>query len=187
MDYELEAQARFREYNKKQAEEFFQQYIKQITEHIETLKKHLKSDGVKVELDYSPESLIPLWEWYENKITLENKTEEEYQEEIAAYPEWMKDEISKTKISSKTLQYGMSIAVYFAEVFVKVTQGKIYWGYFTKPKNRMSVNQPVLLGFKAGDDLDPRLIVLNCTRRSSRERHKTRLYETYKVWTKYIE
>lgn len=51
----------------------------------------------------------------------------------------------------------------------------------------MSVNEPVLLRFKEQVDLNPRLNVANCTRRSSRALQKTRLYEMYQTWTSYIE
>lgn len=70
---------------------------------------------------------------------------------------------------------------------IRNNTGKVYWGYFTKPKNRMSVKRPVLLGFKADKALDPRLIVVNCTGRSSEEFQKTRLYELYKTWLGFID
>ena len=50
----------------------------------------------------------------------------------------------------------------------------------------MSVNQPTLLGFKADMDLNPRLIVINCTRRSSKERNNNRLLDMYNTWMNYI-
>lgn len=108
-------------------------------------------------------------------------------QEFEERPEWMHKEIPKTKISIETWKFGMDIAIYFAEVIIKNSSGKVDWGYFTKPKNRNSVNQPVLLGFRADMDLNPRLIVTNCTRRSSRELQSTRLYEMYKTWMGYIE
>lgn len=173
--------------NKKQAEEYFQWYLSQIAYRIEVLSDYVQKDGVKVKFDYSVESLIPIWEWYQSKIILESKTEEELEKDKERYPKWMEDEISKTKISLETWKFGMDIAIYFAETVIENNNGKIYWGYFTKPKNRMSVNRPVLLGFMADMDLDPCLIVENCTRKSSRELQKTILYDMYNVWQDYIE
>lgn len=86
----------------------------------------------------------------------------------------------------ETLKYGMDIAIYFAEIIIKNSDGRIQWGYFTRPPKRMSVNQPTLLGFKAGMDLNPRLIVINCTRRSSKERNNNRLLDMYNTWMNYI-
>ncbi len=177
----------FAELNGKQAKEYFQWYIRQIDHRIEVLNKYLLNQGEKIDFDYSPESLIPLWEWYERNIILENKTEEELISEFNKYPEWMKDEISTTKISIHTLKFGMDIAIYFAQVIIKNSSGKIDWGYFTKPKKMMSVNQPVLLGFKANMDLNPRLIVINCTRHSSEEKDNMRLYQMYKTWMEYVD
>ena len=172
----------FEDFNKNQTEEYFQWYVNQINHRMEVLNNWLIYEGEAIELDYSPESLIPLWGWYEKHIILENKTEGELEQERAKYPEWMRDEISTTKISIETLKFAADIAIYFAETIIKNNLGKVYWGYFTKPKNRMSVNQPVILGFKANVDLDPRLIVVNCTRHSIDEEKPTRLYEMYKIW-----
>lgn len=176
----------YKELKKKQVEEYFQWYIKQTEHRVEVLGKFLKIQGEQIELDYSVESLISVWRWYEKNIIIENKTEEEYKREKEKYPEWMKNEISDRKISMDTYKYGMDVAIYFAEVIIRNSSEKIYWGYFTKPKNRMSVNQPVLLGFNGDMDLNPRLVVVNCTRQSSREKQETRLYEMYKKWMAFI-
>lgn len=80
----------------------------------------------------------------------------------------------------------MDVAIYFAEVFIRNNQ-TIQWGYFTMPKKRMSVNEPTLLGLKNGMDLNPRLIVINCTRHSSSGKKNTRLYDMYCTWMQYVE
>lgn len=79
----------------------------------------------------------------------------------------------------ETLDIGMDIAIYFAEVIRKQYPETIYWGYFTKPKNQMYVNQPVLLGFRADIPLCPAQIVKVCTWKSSEKTKKTRLYDVY--------
>lgn len=142
----------FKELSEKQAEEYFDWYTNQINHRIEVISNYISSTGEKISFDYSPDSLIPIWSWYEKNIIVEDKTKEELENEISKYP----DE-------------------------------KVYWGYFTKPKNRMSVNQPVLLGFKADMDLNPRLVITNCTRRSCRKSQPDRLYEMYKNWMQFIE
>lgn len=176
----------FRELNKKQAEEYFQWYVGQISVRMEMLNNYLKEEGEKINLDYSPGSLIPLWEWYETKIVIEEKTPEDYQRELDRYPEWMREWVSNTEISIETHMFGKDIAIYFAEVIRKNSADKIYWSYYSKPKNRMSVNRPVLLGFRAEMDLDPELIISNCTLQSSEEHNGRRLFNLYKVWIDYI-
>lgn len=169
----------FDELSKKQADIFYKWYVGQISHRIDVLKKYVHSEVKEIAFDFSPESLIPLWEWFEQKIVIEKKTEEELKNEYDRYPDWMYDEISKTKISMETLDIGMDIAIYFAEVIRKQYPEKIYWGYFTKPKNQMYVNQPVLLGFRADIPLCPTQIVKVCIWKSSENAKKTRLYDVY--------
>lgn len=67
----------FDELSKKQTENFFQWYIGQIGHRMDVLRNCIISEGNDIPLDYMPESLISLWEWYEQKIAIEKKTEEE--------------------------------------------------------------------------------------------------------------
>ena len=175
----------FEKMNKKQVQEYFDWYTGQIDYRISLLLNAIKEDGIHADFDYSVESLIPLWEWYETKISYRELDDAEYQSRINNYPEWMKDYIADKDLSWNTLMYCMDVALYFAEVIIKHNT-TIRWSYFTKPKNRASVNQPVLLGFNYDKDLNPRLIVENCTRRSGREKLNTRLYDMYFTWMKYL-
>lgn len=176
----------FENLKKREADKYFEWYISQVEYRIGVLKNYIHNEDENIIFDYSPESLISLWSWYEKKIKIVEKTKEELEEEFRRYPAWMHDEIEHTKISLETLKYGMDIAIYFAEVIIKNCNGKIRWGYFTKPRKRMSVNEPTLLGFKYDMDLNPRLIVINCTRRSSMERKESRLFDMYHTWMTYI-
>lgn len=176
----------FSKMNKEQAKEYFEWYISQIDKRIDLLFDAVKKDGVAAKFDYSKESLIDLWSWYETKISYRKLDELEYEKIVAKYPDWMHEYISKTELSFETLMYGMDVALYFAKVVIINNRDKVKWGYYTKPKNRDSVNQPVLLGFMNGMDLNPRLIVINCTRRSGREKKSTRLIEIYNNWMEYL-
>ena len=175
----------FRDMNKKQAQEYFDWYIGQADYRVNLLLNAVKEDGIDADFDYSVESLIPLWEWYEDKISYRKLSEAEFQARTSNHPEWMKAHEPDTDLSWETLMYCMEVALYFAEVIIRHNDS-IYWGFFTKPKNRGDVNQPVLLGFKHDMDLNPRLIVENCTRRSGREKKPNRLYDMYYTWMKYV-
>ena len=176
----------FQDMNKKQAKEYFDWYLSQIDYRISLLLTAIQEDGIKDDFNYSVESLIPIWKWYEGKIYYRTLDEHEYQNLLRAYPDWMKPYISEQDLSWETLMYGMDVALYFAKVIIENNMGNVSWGYFTKPKNRDSVNQPVLLGFKNNMDLNPRLIVVNCTHRSGEEKLPTRLYDMYNVWKKFL-
>ena len=70
MDYELAVEpylkVPFEEFSKEQAEGYFQWHMSQIDHRIQVLKQYIRGENFSVEFDYSPESLIPLLEWYEN-------------------------------------------------------------------------------------------------------------------------
>ena len=154
---------------------------------IEMLEEYVHNAGVDIDFDYSPESLIPLWRWYETIIVSEKKTEEEIAAEKKNMPEWLHSQISEEKISMNTLKFGMDIAIYFAEVMIRNSDGKLHWGYVTKPKNYINVNRPVVSGFKAGKDLNPSRTVYVLTLKSKEEKNEKRLYDRYYVWQKNIE
>ncbi len=179
----------FVDMKKKEAQRYFEWFTSQVDNRIVFLKKFITAEEVEAGniFDYSANSLIPLWKWYEKKINIDIKDEEEYEKDKSMYPEWIKPYIKRTKIANETLQIGLDVSMYFAEIIIKNSNGKIKWGYFTSPKKRMSVNEPVLLGFKGGMDLNPRLIILNCTRKSSIELRNTRLFDMYNTWVDYIE
>lgn len=177
----------FKSMNNKETKKYFDWFVSQVEYRIEYLKQYIDKEGVELDLDFSIDSLIPLWKWYEDKIEVVKKDKEEYIQQMAMYPEWMQPYISQEKISNDTLKIGLDISMYFAEVIIRNNPEKIRWGFFTKSKKRMSVNQPTLLGFLGDDDLNPRLIILNCTRRSSKEKNATRLYDMYNTWSKYIQ
>ena len=171
----------------KEAKQHFEWFIEEIPNRIEYLKELLRDDGIGDILDYTPESLIPLWDWYEGKIRIEKKSKEKYEEELAETPEWVHPYIQDEDLSIDTLKYCMDVSIYFAEVMIRNNSPKITWGYFTKPKNHVSINRPTLFGFKANTSLDTYLVVTNISRKSSREKCRTRLYDIYCVWLKYIE
>ena len=172
----------FNTFTKAEAKEYFEWYINQKEHRVKLLQNYLIKNNVMAELDYSPESLVPLWAWYEENIVVEKKSELEIKKENEKHPEWMEPFLSENKISIETLKYAMDIAIYFAEVLIKHSDGKLYWGYVTKPKKFASVNRPVVIGFKAKRMLDPRRVVYNCTWKSVENRDCNKLHEMYNIW-----
>ncbi len=170
-----------------EAKEHFEWFIGEVPKRIEYLKELLSNDGIEDILDYTPESLIPLWDWYEGKIKIEKISKEKYEKELSETPEWVHPYIKDEDLSIDTLKYCMDVSIYFAEVMIRNNSSEIKWGYFTRPKNRVGVNQPTLLGFKAHMNLNPYLITKNCSRWSSEQKNIRELYDTYYVWLQYIE
>lgn len=173
--------------NNDETKKYFNWFISQVEYRIEYLNHFIINDGETLELNYSVNSLIPLWNWYEGKIQVECKKEEDYLEEVERVPLWFQSHISREKISNDTLKIALDVSIYFAEVLIRNNPDRIRWGYFTKPKKRESVNQPTLLGFVNDMDLNPRIIVLTCTRKSSEERNPNRLLNAYNTWIKFLK
>ena len=72
------------------------------TDRIIQLDQFIKQETNKVILDYSIESLIPLWEWFENHIAFESRTQEEIEADVANRPQWMHD-IVRANTKKKTV------------------------------------------------------------------------------------
>ena len=67
----------FFEFTKEDAKIYFNWYMEEKGHRIEMLEEYVHNAGVDIDFDYSPESLIPLWRWYETIIVSERRTEEE--------------------------------------------------------------------------------------------------------------
>jgi len=164
----------FNTLNSRQIEQYFLWYIEQSAYRIDLLNKYIKSTNCDLIMDYSPDSLIELWDWYEKYVLLND----EINDKSVSID-------NGTKLFSNTvLKIALDISFYFAETIIK-NNPTIKWGYFTRPKNLMSVNKPVLLGFKSSC-LDPRLIIENCSYRSIRCRNRNNLYNIYNNWLKFL-
>lgn len=179
----------FDDFTKEEVAVYFKWYTEHIDERIQYLQSYIDLENPLIKLDFSIDSLVPVWEWYEKKIIVEHYTRRELKKQAKKYPDWLREEIlsNDTKISIKTLAVCDDLAVYFAEVIRRNNSDRLYWGYYTKPKNRMSVNEPVLLGFVKGIEMNPHDILHTCTLRSSREPDKKRLFDLYHVWMEYIK
>lgn len=176
----------FRTLAKRQAKQYFDWYIEQAKPRISQLYQYmLATNGANFSCDYTPQSLVALWEWFEPQINMVGKSAEEYEEELKKFPGWMHDSILRETLSIKTLALITDISFYFAETFIGCNP-TIHWGYFTKPKNEVSVNMPVLMGFKSNMKLDPRRIVHVCALKSCKSHDTNRLIDIYHVWSGYI-
>ena len=162
--------------SKIQAREYFQWYISQSEIRIDLLRAFINENhSERIDLDNSPESLVSLWIWFEDDVLFGEQ----------GFVSKGGNDGYNVELPNEVLKINLDISFYFAEVFL-YNNPSITWGYFTKPKNRMSVNKPVLVGFKADMDLDPRLIVRNCAYRSINNKNSKNLYNIYINWLDFI-
>ena len=179
----------FEEYSKEDARIYFDWYVAQSEKRINQLIQYCsKTSSSEIAFDETPNSLIPVWAWFEEQITTQKKTESEMQAALQGRPLWVQEEIKKVDWRFTTLTRALAIdmSFYFAQVMMK-NHPSVKWGYFTKPKNQASVNRPVLFGFIKKKYMDPRNVIIVCCRHSVEKKDANRLYDLYMNWLEFID
>ena len=174
----------FFELTAKQAKQYFEWYMDEISHRITLLWNCMHQDCPEIkEFDYSPESLIPLWEWYEPKIEQVPMTAEEIKCNVRKFPKWLESEIRKNtkKFTDETLSLTLDISIYLGEVVVK-NHPHLRWNYRIRPKHEFSVYRPVIDGLNYKMTMEPSQVLFVLMLKSARERNKNRLYDLYRHW-----
>lgn len=174
----------FFELTPKQAKEYFLWYTSEIPNRIALLWEYIKQERPEAEpFDYSPESLIPLWEWYETKIEQVPMTAKEIESRVRMFPKYLESEIQKNtkKFTDETLSLALDISIYLGEVVVK-NHPHLRWNYRTRPKREISVYRPVIDGLNYKMTLDSSRIVFVQMLTSVKEQNKNHLYVIYRHW-----
>lgn len=190
MNYPLMDPPEYKPYDdmtRAEAKKHLEWYVNQIPERLELLRNAFEETGggAKEELDYSTESLRILWKWFVTQVTTEPKTAVELEKEAKLFPDGKPRNLERLSIGS--LAIAMDIAIYFAEVFIRMCKN-VKWGLAkSRSKNYINYNRPVLLGFMAGkyeDELDPRRIVNNLSLKVafSDDENPDALIKIYNVW-----
>ena len=174
----------------KEAHVYFDWFVSKIDERTVYLKNY-----TELQLDNSPESLVDLWAWFLRNAEIEATPIEQMEAfrkklEEANIP--MKEAILKERAKQFTFETECmirDIGMYWGEIFVK-THPSVYWGYYTKPKNDLFVNRPVLLGFpneikkkKKGVPFEPvHMAHIRACRLFDGKATKKDLLEIHNVW-----
>ena len=173
----------FQEMSKRQAEQYLNWFLTERGNRIHLLEQYINQFDHSVCLDYSTESLVNLWRWFESQIEWEDKTEDELHREWIDRPQRFKNTIpyNKKKMSGLTNALCLDISIYFAEILI-ANNPTIHWGIKTSPKALDGVNRPILLGFSNGISVFPYTLMQVLTRKSTREKNENRLYDLYMKW-----
>jgi len=181
--------------SKKTAKEAFDWYIAAIPGRMQYFRTRCAADlGIPVEtLDYSPESLIPVWRWFLRTA----RTEDTPKEELA----WMMEQakifgesfITRKVLSVATEFIVRDISMYIGECFLKECP-KLYWTYRDKPKSSVTVNQPVIAGLviSAGGQTKPtafaviHMVGVQASKVLSKDAEETDLFKIYQIWREYL-
>ena len=133
--------APFEEMKKKQAEQYFQWFIQDRENRIAVLQNHIKETGGNIQLDKSVQSLLPLWEWFEDQMEWEEVGREELNRRLSNGPEWMHPYILEDTMEPTLLTKAIvvDIANYCGDTFIQ-HNFTISWGYLTRPKALDGIN-----------------------------------------------
>ena len=166
----------------KEAENLFNKYISDIPIRIMQLFYLTKEERDKIKLDFSPESLIPLWDWFERNSVFETT-------EIPFH----KRNISTNYTSAydlptpETYKTALCVSDYYGTVVIKNADQPLQWKYFVRFKKMPSVNQPVIFSDSGTWNMNPRAVIHDLILRSNEEGFdKERLYKVYKHAMKYL-
>lgn len=135
----------FSQASKKTAEEFFYTYIGKSNERIDCLFEFVKRNNVSVKKDFTPKSLILLWELVKNNIIIKQLSDNEILEKSLNLAPWFRDEkhITNTIIDESSSQLLIDLSYYYAEVVIRNYNGA-KWSYFTNGRSYIDVNQPLI-------------------------------------------
>lgn len=175
----------FFELTPKQAKEYFKWYMEEIPHRLTLLWNRIRQDCPELDpFDYSPESLIPIWEWYQAKIKTIPKTQEEIEEDVLKFPKWIEPEIRKetTIFTAETLSLALDISIYLGEIAIR-HHSHLQWGYRARPKNEFSANRPVILGLRGKRKyFNPSRITFVLVIKISEGDQGDTLYDLYRYW-----
>lgn len=173
----------FFELTPKRAKEYFLWFEQQISDRIALLWEYMKQERPDSQpFDYSPESLLPLWEWYETKIKQIPMSKKEIEYKVSIKPKWMEENVRKNtmKFTDESLSLALDISTYLGETVVK-NYPNLHWGYFTRPRRELFARRPVILGLNGRVNyFGPSQSVFVCMIESSKKQDKDRLYNLYR-------
>lgn len=142
------------ELTKKEAQEYFVWFTSNIDSRVAYLTEKVSLDsGVSSEqLQFTEESLIIIWRWFLQKAKISRTPRRiirEMKQSMHGSPKsWISHVVNQNKeeLSIFTQYLIRDIGMYLGKMFVQ-NHSIIKWSYKTSPKNYISVNEPLLIGF----------------------------------------
>jgi Domain of unknown function (DUF5071) len=142
-----------------EVEAYFTWFLSQIPERIAFLRECYAASGNRTdELDFSPESLKPLWVWFCTAKLLPNQ-EAELQQIRKELDDWLSQVLqfykaNRYSMSGEQFFIALDMVLYFLEVLRRNNQS-LQWQICTPSPVTRNTNQPVLAGFQYGVQINP--------------------------------
>ena len=180
-DYELmeppEVFPPFEQMSAAHATRHFEWFIAEAPSRIRQIREaYAHSAGSEFQLDFTVESLVPLWRWLSGFVEI-----------VAAetpkrtLPQWATAVgITNRQLKPSTLALGVDTGFYIAEIFMR-TSKSVRWVLWTKTKDYYW-NRPVLIGFGPYPLVPHDLVVANFWKVARREFATDQLLRSFKVW-----
>lgn len=138
-----------------ETEEYWNWYMANLDARCEYLRTLVAEDaGISVDqLNYTMESLLPLWAWFLSRAkVVRKKLPRPYERVTEISRETGGMPVKKTikyddSFDIKTQMMIRDIGMYVGKMFVLSFPGKIRWELVKSPRNYIHVNEPLLKGF----------------------------------------
>lgn len=179
-----------------QARENFEWFIQHIPARMEYFRARCASD-LRVShhvLDYSADSLIPIWRWFLDVARMVATPKDELKRMKEGAKIFGDSYVNEKVFSTPTVFMMRDIGMYLGEVYVR-NYSPLYWTYYTTPKHEVSVKKPVIAGFWAWVEgyrsapacVDPIGMVEGAASEFYRNaQQESDLYDLFVQWIKYI-
>lgn len=174
--------------NKIEADRFFKWFIEIQHERIQILNEYCRrNDGDYINLDFTPESLNSLWNWFNPRMKLIKRDNEVLEEEeqtlLLGGTVTVKNEY---KFCKETETIILDIGLYFGKVFLhKFNQLK--WDVVYRPRSFIDVNRPIITGFAKNINLNPIRVINTYATKEVKGTQKISLLDLFYIWTKYLK
>ena len=179
----------------KQAKENFEWFISKIPERMEYFRNRCTSDlNIRKEsLDYSADSLILIWRWFLKTARME-KTPNEILDKMKQGAKVFGESFINWEQFTVATQFIMrDIGMYIGQSYV-LNYPRLYWHYYTKPKNEVNAKQPVVAGFYFKDQFTEGEVNVNpmsfvdgaASRFYSKTQNENDIYDSYMQSVKWI-
>lgn len=185
-----------------EAKEYFEWFLSHIDERSDYLRSKVADDlSISIdELNYSIDSLKIVWNWFLGIAEVKKCSQNIFSHSFGLFSD-------KYNVTTNMINDGQSeltvftyyvlrdIGMYIGKVF-KINFPILEWSYKTKPKNYISVNEPLLIGFVDNNptypkpfypDLEPISFVESCALNLlDKSHHPDDLYNQCLKWIKWI-
>lgn len=177
------------------AKEAFKWFLSKIPERMAYFRSRCAEDLniSATELDYSEESILPIWKWFLQTARVEDTPEdiiEGMQEQAKIFgPSF----INYKQLTPVTHFIIRDIAMYIGECFIR-NYPELYWSYRPRPKSSVTVNQPVVEGWLVefngkhypGSFPAIHMVEVQASKILRGEQKETDLYHLFLYWKKYV-